>query len=74
MGNTNGGGSGGWRGENIVSASYHTRPLGSSSTIIGPIAHHGVVVHTDKGNDYLIHHPKNGVTTVTPASNMSNKW
>jgi hypothetical protein len=27
MGNTKGGGSGSWRQENVVSASYHTRPL-----------------------------------------------
>jgi len=27
MGNTNGGGSGSWRKETIVSASHHTRPL-----------------------------------------------
>ena len=77
MGNTNGGGSGSWRQERVVSASYHTRPLGTSSS--GPARHHGVVVNTDKGNSYLIHHPgsagsNGGTTTVTSASNMSSKW
>lgn len=73
MGNTKGGGSGSWRQENVVSASYHTRPLASSGS--GPGSHHGVVVNTDKGNSYLIHHPgPSSVTTVTNASNMSNNW
>ena len=73
MGNTKGGGSGGWRDEHVVSASYQTRPLATSGS--GPAEHHGVVVNTDKGNSYLIHHPgSGGTTTVTPASNMSNKW
>lgn len=32
-------------------------------------------MHTDKGNSYLIHHPgPSGITTVTPASNMSKNW
>jgi hypothetical protein len=73
MGNTGGGGSGSWRSENVVSASYHTRPLATSGS--GPGSHHGVVVNTDKGNSYLIHHPgPSSTTTVTPASNMSSKW
>jgi len=72
MGNTNGGGSGSWREENIVSASYHTRDLSTAS----PVGHHhGVVVNTSAGNSYLIHHPgPSGVTTVTSASNMSSNW
>lgn len=75
MGNTNGGGSGDWRNERVVSGSYHTRPLGSSSSSSGPAAHHGVVVETDRGNSYLIHHPgPSSTVTVTPASNMSSKW
>jgi hypothetical protein len=73
MGNTKGGGSGSWRNERVVSASYHTRSLATSSS--GPGSHHGVVVNTDKGNSYLIHHPGPGsVTTVTSASNMSSNW
>ena len=73
MGQTQGGGSGSWRNEHVVSASYHTRPLATSSS--GPGSHHGVVVNTDKGNSYLIHHPgPTGITTVTPASNMSSHW
>ncbi len=73
MGNTNGGGNESWRKENVVSASYHTRPL--STTGSGPGSHHGVVVNTDKGNSYLVHHPgPGGITTVTQASNMSSKW
>lgn len=34
-----------------------------------------MVVHTDKGNSFLIHQPgPNSITTVTPASNMSRNW
>ena len=44
MGTTQGGGSGAWRNEHITSASYHTRPLGTSSSFGVP--HHGVVVNT----------------------------
>jgi hypothetical protein len=40
----------------------------------GPGSHHGVVVNTDKGNSYLIHHPGPSSVTVTNASNMSNNW
>lgn len=73
MSNTNGGGRGSFRGEHVSSASYHTRPLATSSS--GPASHHGVVVNTKEGNSYLIHHPGPGhVTTVTPASNMSKNW
>lgn len=40
----------------------------------GPCEHHGTVVHTDKGNSYLIHStPASGVV-ATPASNMSKNW
>lgn len=74
MGNTNGGGAGGWRDEHVVSASYHTRPLASGSSS-GYGDHHGVVVRTAEGNNYLIHHPgPGGRTTVTDASHMSTKW
>ena len=75
MGNTHGGGPEGWRNEHVVSASYQTRPMASSGSNSGPGSHHGVIVNTDQGNSYLIHHPgPNATTTVTPASNMSNKW
>ena len=44
MGNANGGGSGSFRGEHIISSSYHKRPLATNSS--GPGNHHGVVVNT----------------------------
>ena len=70
MGNTNGGGGGGWRQERVISASHVQRP----KTVSGPADHHGVVLNTNKGNSYLVHSgPENGVV-VTPASNMSPKW
>ena len=46
MGNANGGGSGSFRGEHIISASYHIRPLAINESVHGPIGHHGVVVNT----------------------------
>ncbi len=40
----------------------------------GPFDHHGTIVHTDKGNSYLIHStPEKGVVT-TSAKNMSANW
>lgn len=76
MGNTNGGGSGDWRNERVESASYHTRPVNNSASSSLPgFDHHGVVVNTNQGNSFLIHHPgPNSITTVTPASNMSRNW
>ena len=48
MGNANGGGSGSFRGEHIISSSYHTRALGTDGSGSGGkiISHDGVVVHT----------------------------
>ena len=71
MGNTNGGGRGSFRSERVTSYQHVQRPkLGTG----GPVDHHGTVVHTDKGNSYLIHStPKHGVV-ATPTSNMSNNW
>lgn len=65
----------------MTSASYHVRDLSSSGSSSGGlgtatgVGHHGVVVGTDKGNSYLIHHPgPGGLTTVTSASHMSKAW
>ena len=44
MGNANGGGSGSFREEHIISASYYKRPLAIIDNSIGDVAHHGVVV------------------------------
>ena len=75
MGNTNGGGPEPFRRETVESAHYATRPLNSGSSNSGPVEHHGVVVNTKEGNSWLIHQPgPNQMTTVTSASNMSNRW
>ena len=76
MGNANGGGKGSYRKETVKSASYHTRPLSSVGDSYKPgMDHHGVVVNTNQGNCYLVHHPGPGqITTVTPCSNMSSSW
>jgi len=70
MGNTNGGGSGSWRNEIVVSASHYSRPkIGG-----GPFDHHGVVMTTNEGNQFLVHSGPDYGSVVTPASNMSDKW
>ncbi len=81
FGEPKGGGKAEWRNEKVTSASYYTRP---KEMKLAPFNHDGVVVNTDKGNSFLIHHPGScgsssgrnnpGVTTVTPASNMSTNW
>jgi len=60
-----------WRGDKIVRAEIYERPkLGGG----GPCTHSGVVVHTEKGQSFLIHNtPESGVV-ATPAENMSRNW
>mmetsp|Transcript_7099 Transcript_7099/g.6298 ORF Transcript_7099/g.6298 Transcript_7099/m.6298 type:complete len:122 (-) Transcript_7099:187-552(-) len=70
MGNTNGGGSGSFRNERVVSANQYSRPMIGG----GPVKHHGVVVGTAKGNSYLIHSGPGAGVVTTPSSNMSKNW
>ena len=61
--------------ETVVSAEWVRRPGG----ILGS-GHHGVRVHTEQGNSYLIHNAGPGTSGTapgvhcTPASNMSQQW
>jgi len=71
MGSANGGGSGDWRSENVVSADHYSRPMQGSGDLID---HRGVVMTTDKGNKFLVHSGPGYGSVVTPASNMSSKW
>lgn len=61
----------GWRGETIVSAEHVKRPKESSFKVVD---HHGVIVHTNEGNHYLIHSTPAAGTVVTDARNCSKKW
>ena len=65
----------------MVSASYWSRDLATPIECLGGglaaigIYHAGIVLKTQQGNTWLIHHPSDGMNTViTAASNMSRKW
>ena len=58
--------------DKVVRAEKYERPMQGR---LGAVFDHvGVVVHTDKGQSFLIHNtPESGVV-ATPAENMSSKW
>ena len=74
MGNVNNTSTEGFRGEQVVSAEYVERPKTWPADPDNQISnHHGVVMHTDKGNKYLLHSTPDSGTVVTDAP-MSDKW
>uniref|UniRef100_A0A7N6BG36 Uncharacterized protein n=1 Tax=Anabas testudineus TaxID=64144 RepID=A0A7N6BG36_ANATE len=62
----------------VYKAEWMVRPLGSSSTIAGPLSHTGVRVTLRNGAQWLIHKGNNyGIssqTVVTDARNMASNW
>ncbi|EGG24590.1 hypothetical protein DFA_02833 [Cavenderia fasciculata] len=57
--------------EQVVSASYVTRPKEGFMHIAD---HHGVVVKTNQGNNYLIHSVPSSGVVVTDAKYMTGNW
>ena len=66
------GGSEPWRSENVVGARTVSRPL--ENQFLGEVIRHHGVVHTDKGNDYLIDSGKGFGTAVVEARHITNHW
>ncbi|XP_019619841.1 PREDICTED: uncharacterized protein LOC109466550 [Branchiostoma belcheri] len=63
---------------NVVHAEQLKRPLGNSTTMVGPFYHTGARVTLEDGSKYLVHkgdgYGVSSQTVVTDAKHMGDRW
>lgn len=63
-----------WGREKIISAEHVGRPMEGNILKNFPIDHHGILLHTSNGNDWLLHNTPDSGVVITDAGHMSSKW